>query len=88
MADHQFVLYSWMQFGRRATLSKQGKQKAVVDLSARLSVNNVGAIRRAVLGGAGLHIGPEWIFADDLGKHRLERVLPEWAPVAAPVHAL
>lgn len=88
LGAHQFVLYSWMQFGRRATLVGQGGQKAVVDLSARLSVNNVGAIRRAVLAGAGLHIGPHWIFADDLQQRRLEHVLPDWAPVAAPVHAL
>lgn len=88
LSVHSFVLYSWMQFGRVATLECKNGSREKVSLNTRFSVNNVGAIRQAVLAGAGLHIGPEWIFAEDLESGRLERVLPDWAPPPAPVQVL
>ncbi len=83
-----FILYSWMQFGRTVPLQGPNGKAVRVSLQSRLSINNLGAAREATLMGAGIHIGPEWIFVDDVRSGRLVEMLPDWAPAPTPVHAL
>ncbi|MEL7110826.1 MAG: LysR family transcriptional regulator [Pseudomonadota bacterium] len=88
LSTHSFVLYSWMQFGRTLSLQDAEGRIEKVPLGSRLAINNVGAIRNAVLSGAGLHIGPEWIFADDLETGVINEVMSDYSIAAAPVHAI
>ncbi|MEO1080327.1 MAG: LysR family transcriptional regulator [Pseudomonadota bacterium] len=88
LAECTFVLYSWMQFGRSVALVDGAGAKSKLQLKSRLSINNVGAIREAVLGGAGLHIGPEWIFAEDLRSGALEIAAPELRVPATSISAV
>ena len=73
---HQFVLFSFLQTGDRLTLTGPRGAKEEIAMRARFSVNNVGAIERVVLDGAGIHAGPLWLFGPAIAEGRLIRVLP------------
>lgn len=54
----------------------------------RLQVNNSFAVRDALVEGLGVGILPLLVAAPLVGSGQLVRVLPAWAPVPVPVHAL
>jgi DNA-binding transcriptional LysR family regulator len=45
-------------------------------------------IRKLVLSGRGLHLGPRWAFEDGLKDGRLRSVLPQYGLRNFPLHAL
>jgi DNA-binding transcriptional LysR family regulator len=55
---------------------------------ARFASNNVGAVRGAVLAGAGISVLAEFMVADDLAAGRLVSVLPEWRNGPTDAHAV
>lgn len=55
---------------------------------ARFASNNIGAVRDAVLAGAGISVLSEFMVADDLAAGRLVPVLPEWRNRTVDAHAL
>ncbi len=55
---------------------------------ARLRVNNVYAVRDAVLAGQGIGQLPLLLARDALAAGQLRRVLPDWSPQPAPIHAV
>lgn len=89
LASHSFIIYSGMGKNGGTTLElTQDGRREVLDLSGSFSINNAGAILRAVLDGAGLHAGPAWLFADPLSRAEVVRVLPDWQLSGLPVHIL
>jgi DNA-binding transcriptional LysR family regulator len=50
--------------------------------------NNATALRQAALSGLGIALLPEPIVADHLGSTQLLRVLPDYEPAAADIHAV
>jgi DNA-binding transcriptional LysR family regulator len=55
---------------------------------ARFASNNVGAVRGAVLAGAGISMLAEFMVADDIAAGRLVPVLPEWRNRPTDAHAV
>ncbi len=55
---------------------------------ARFASNNVGAVRGAVLAGAGISVLAEFMVADDIAAGRLVPVLPEWRIRPTDAHAI
>jgi len=53
-----------------------------------MTVNSVSAVRRLVLEGKGIHLGPLWVFADDIESGSLVRLLPDRLLRSFPVHAV
>lgn len=51
-------------------------------------VNSVSAIRQLVLDGRGVHLGPRWVFAEDIECGRLARLLPDDPLRGFPVNAV
>ncbi|MBX9649914.1 MAG: hypothetical protein K2X57_22975, partial [Xanthobacteraceae bacterium] len=85
---HTFVLFSFLQAGNELTFTHRSGATARVSMHTRFGINNVGAIERAVLAGAGLHAGPLWLFAPLAAAGRLVHVMPDWAAPLYPVHAI
>lgn len=88
LAEQPFVLYSGMRTGLTLTLQSAEDEEVQVHCQSRFTVNNLGGAARVVEAGGGLHAGPLWYFAAALREGRMVRILPEWAPPPAPVHAL
>jgi DNA-binding transcriptional LysR family regulator len=55
---------------------------------ARFASNNVGAVREAILAGAGIGLLVEFMTACDVAAGRLIRVLPAWTERAIDIHAV
>ncbi|HSK00087.1 MAG TPA: LysR family transcriptional regulator [Kofleriaceae bacterium] len=55
---------------------------------ARFGSNNVGAVRGAVLAGAGISVLAEFMVADDIAAGRLVPVLPAWRNRPTDAHAV
>jgi DNA-binding transcriptional LysR family regulator len=53
---------------------------------ARLASNNVGAVRRAALAGAGIAAMTDFMVADDVAAGRLVRVMPTWRGRSVDAH--
>lgn len=59
-----------------------------VELSPRLVTHDMGALRVAALAGVGVVMLPLYLIRDDIDAGRLERVLPDFTPPKAVVHAV
>ncbi len=66
------------------------RRKHLVELPVtdRLSTNDTGVLRRAVLEGGGIGILPTYLVGDDLKRRRLVRVLPALEPETLGIHAI
>ena len=67
---------------------QRGDQQIDLAVSERLSTNDTGVLRRAVLEGAGIGILPSYFIGDDLQHGRLVRLLPDLEPPTLGIHAL
>ncbi len=64
------------------------KRKQQVRFNETFSTNTGHACRAATLAGAGLAMLTDFSIGADVAEGRLVRVLPEWAPPAADIHAV
>jgi DNA-binding transcriptional LysR family regulator len=87
LEDHDFVLYSGVQ-GRSDIEFSDGSRYAHARIRSRFTVNSVSAVRRLVLEGAGIHLGPRWAFKDDIRGARVMQLLPDRPLKSFPVHAV
>lgn len=83
LAHHDFIFYlkshmdAPLQFTNRS-----------LHVKGKFVVNSVTAIKRLVLAGAGLHLGPRWAFKTELLNGELVEVLPEENYKSFPLHAV
>jgi DNA-binding transcriptional LysR family regulator len=87
LAAHNFILYSSGQ-ARSDIEFSDGSRYSHLKIRSNLTVNSVAAIRRLVLQGKGIHLGPLWVFAEDIEAGRLVRLLPDRPLRSFPVHAV
>ncbi len=84
---HKFVIYynkqrrGWMQF-------LDGSQVAYKTLNTQFTVNSVTAIRRLVIDGAGIHLGPRWLFEEAITEGQVIPLLPMYPMQSFPVQCL
>ncbi|AZC24656.1 LysR family transcriptional regulator [Pseudomonas sessilinigenes] len=84
---HRALVYSWMTEHNPTQLTfKHQAEVAKVELDARFFLNNLGAIHRALLAGAGLHAGPDWLLGPSARRGELVRLLPQWQLPTLPVN--
>lgn len=87
LSSHSFVFYQTGQRRGELVFSRSGKQ-VKVEIAGRGAANSVSAIRKLVLGGAGLHFGPVWAFEEEVATGRLVQLLEDWSCVSFPIHVL
>ncbi|UCZ85534.1 LysR family transcriptional regulator [Pseudomonas sp. L5B5] len=87
LAEHRALVYSWMteQSPTQLLLSREG-EVVKVELNASFHLNSLGAIHSALLAGAGLHAGPDWLLAPSVRRGELVKLLPQWQLPTLPVH--
>ncbi|MBO6850740.1 MAG: LysR family transcriptional regulator [Marinobacter sp.] len=84
---HNFILYSSGQ-ARSDIEFADGSRFSHLKIRSNMTVNSVSAVRRLVLEGKGIHLGPLWVFADDIESGSLMRLLPDRPLRSFPVHAV
>lgn len=78
---HAIVGAARFRFRRR-------RQWIELPVTERLSANDTGVLRRAVVEGGGIGILPTYLVGEDLKRGRLVRVLPALEPESLGVHAI
>ena len=69
------------------SLTHQGSgETRILGIQPRLSVDNLFALRSAVLEGLGAGVISSWLIAEDLAAGRLVRLAPQWDVAALPVY--
>jgi DNA-binding transcriptional LysR family regulator len=88
LADHD--LLAFVPAPRLATWTLSGPGGATSELtpSARITSNNLLAIRQALRADAGISFMPEFVLEDPCGKGDLVPVLPEWSAHGADLFAV
>ncbi|MET0070234.1 MAG: LysR family transcriptional regulator [Candidatus Thiodiazotropha sp.] len=84
---HNFILYTPEQ-GRSDIEFADGSRFPHTHINSNITVNSVSAIRRLVLDGVGVHLGPEWMFREDIAAGRVKRLLPDNRLMSFPVNAV
>lgn len=84
---HEFILYTPAQ-GRRDLEFLDGAVFPHNKVRSRVTVNSMSAIRELVLGNAGIHWGPRWMFQEQLESGDVVQILPDQPMLSFPVHAL
>lgn len=87
LASHNFILYSSIQ-ARSDIEFSDGTRFSHQKIRSNMTVNSVAAVRRLVLEGKGIHLGPLWVFAEDIESDRLVRLLPERPLRSFPIQAV
>lgn len=87
LESHNFILYSSSQ-ARSDIKFADGSRHSHLKIKSNMTVNSVAAVRRLVLEGKGIHLGPLWVFAEDIDSGRLVRLLPDRPLQSFPVHAV
>jgi DNA-binding transcriptional LysR family regulator len=87
LASHDLLRFSGGSH-RQAWTLKHASEERRIDAPARLRINNSFAVRDAAVRGLGIAQLPLAVVRDALASGALVRVLPDWEPPAAPVHAV
>jgi DNA-binding transcriptional LysR family regulator len=88
LSSHAAVIYAQDGNGGDAWTFGQGASQASVRLSGRLRVSAAEGVRAAVLGGMGLAITSEWMFAPELASGHVHAVLGDWSLPAIDLWAV
>ena len=85
---HAAVIHTQDRGGSDTWSFRQGGSEMSVSISGRLRVSASEALRAAVLGGMGLAITPQWMFAPELACGAVRTVLAEWILPASDLWAV
>lgn len=90
LARHRRICLRHADLGQRWSMERDG-ESVVVDVPARLTINNSAAILAAVEAGGGVGLVPDFTAQAALDSGSVERLLPQWslgAPYVGAVHAV
>ncbi|MCF1439398.1 MAG: LysR family transcriptional regulator [Candidatus Thiodiazotropha taylori] len=87
LAAHNFILYSPVQAKSDIEFA-DGCRYAHTRIKSNITVNSVTAVRNLVLQGVGIHLGPHWVFKQDLEQRRVCQLLADRPLRSFPVHAV
>jgi DNA-binding transcriptional LysR family regulator len=88
LAAHDCVVFTAKRTPEWLALSDRRGRTTRVRIAGRLRVNELRAVRRAALAGAGIAALPLVMIRRALADRELVRVLPGWSPPAAAIHAV
>lgn len=77
LAQHQAVIYAQAGGGEHWAF-KQGSTVQSVTVSGRVRVSAAEGVRAAVLGGLGVALTSQWMFADELSRGDVVPLLKDW----------
>ena len=77
LKHHQVIHFTGLDKQRRWNFAKEGKQQTL-ELRGRLGIDNLDALREAVIAGVGITTGPEWMFKHDMGAELVTPLLPDY----------
>ena len=69
LANHQILRFTGFDRQRKWIFIKDGKQEAL-DIKGRVGIDNLDALREAVINGVGITTGPQWMFKHELPDSR------------------
>ena len=87
LAQHACITLSSSREGTRWTLYKDGKVQEI-RLRPRVAIGDPVVHQRLCLDAAGIAILPNWLVKENVRKHLLVRVLPEWTPSPIELYVL
>lgn len=87
LTEHRCLGFAHPVAGSEWTLQRNG-QLIKVPVNVVMAINNGEALRSAALNGLGILMQPEVLLSEDLREGRLVPLLPEYQPLARPVHIL
>jgi DNA-binding transcriptional LysR family regulator len=81
LSRHAAVIYSEQRegVGGDSWSLRQGELEMSVTLSGRVRVSAAEGVRAAVIGGMGLAIASEWMFAPEIASRAVRAVVTDWA---------
>lgn len=62
--------------------------ESAVHVGGNFRSNNLESIRRAVLAGNGIAVGPIWLYYDDIREGRVRALLPDYKPAPLDINAV
>ena len=74
---HQIIHFTGFNKQRHWNFLKN-RQHESYELKGRLGIDNLDALREAVICGVGITTGPEWMFKHDMGKHAVTQLLSDY----------
>jgi LysR family transcriptional regulator, regulator for bpeEF and oprC len=77
LEKYQIIHFTGFNKQRHWNFIKDGKHESI-ELKGRLGIDNLDALREAVLCGVGITTGPEWMFKDDMDKRAVIPLLPDY----------
>ncbi len=77
LESHRIIHFTGFNKQRSWQFAKDGKHQTV-EPKSRLGIDNLDALREAVLCGVGITTGPEWMFKDEMGNYSVVPLLPEY----------
>ena len=87
LSQHDLLVFSTASH-RAGWRLQRGAEQILIDTPPRMRINNSFAVRDAALAGLGIAQLPLQVAAAALANGSLVRLLPEWAPLPVPVHAV
>jgi DNA-binding transcriptional LysR family regulator len=88
LSRHPAVIYTQDRGGTDTWSFRRDAAETTVSISGRLRVSASEGLRAAVLGGIGLAITPQWMFAPELARGAVQPVLVEWNLPASDLWAV
>lgn len=87
LAGHNCIAFTLLEHYDRWHFTR-GAQAFAVAITGNVTSNSSEAIREMVLGGLGISLSPQWLFAADVEQGRVRSVLDDYQTTALPVSAV
>ncbi len=89
LAQHECIVYTRLLTGNHWQYHRDGHLLST-PVQGRLRVDSSVAVRAATLAGIGIALAPSWLLgeADFAGDNPLRPLLPDFAPLTMPIHAV
>jgi DNA-binding transcriptional LysR family regulator len=86
LKEHDFLLFGAATMTFNLRLERADADAVQVAMHARLVIGDMDVVHASAITGLGIALLPAYRCVGELESGALERVLPEWAPPAAPIH--
>lgn len=87
LAGHNCIAFTLLEHYDRWHFTR-GAQALAVAITGNVTSNSSEAIREMVLGGLGISLSPQWLFAADVEQGRVRSLLDDYQTTALPVSAV